>query len=195
MIQYACHSEMFQSSVHPAVRCCSSSIYSLFTHSCQAVFSAMLRAQSSPLVTRRRSSSQASLLQCHTNYRMPHARTAHHKYSYTTEHTEWVDQLKIERDIVIICLVSRASHALQHVTVLWEVFAPRVALRPAEMKWIILYYSHASWWFWLAIIPISNINTIFPKLTSKLKNCGNISKKKARDTLNKTSRYSNLCGR
>lgn len=41
MVQYLCHSEMFLSSFYLMVRCCF--IYS-FTHSCQAVFSATLRA-------------------------------------------------------------------------------------------------------------------------------------------------------
>lgn len=51
MIQRSCHADMFQSPIYPMVRCCSSFIYSLFTHSCRAVFSATLRAQSSPPVT------------------------------------------------------------------------------------------------------------------------------------------------
>ena len=148
MIQYSGHSEMFQSSICTMVRCCSSLIYSLFTHSCQAVFSATLRSQSSPPVTRSRYSSQASLLHCRTIYRIPHTHTHTHTHSPPHTHievsTEWTDQLKIERDIVIICVESRASHALQHVTVLREVFAFRVAWRPADTKWIILYCSHVS---------------------------------------------------
>lgn len=148
MIKYLCHSEIFPSSIYLMVRC--SFIYSLFTRSCQAVFSATLRATwpshllllhgaATPGKFQCCSATQATGHHTHT-----HAHTVHPKCSYTSEHIEWADQLKIERDIVIICLVSRASHAPHHVTVLWKVFTLRAAWRPTDMKWTTLYCSHAS---------------------------------------------------
>lgn len=132
MAQNSHPSEIFRGSI---VRCCSSFISPLFTHSCQAVFSATLRATwSSHLLLLHGAAAPLTLpvaLQgrlgdtTHAHVVHPNSHIHVHRVVPCTQSNiqEQMNQLKITRGTVMLCLVSRASHALPSVTVPWKVLS------------------------------------------------------------------------